>query len=187
MWFSKCTFFRFFESKSVFDFFLKKTVKKCIFWPKRVGLRIFTKNWNRSLSHGSGAKWNNREMCFLAVFQVCNSAQSQRKIYNCERNLGSTACLISTKKLIMRFCLFLDFSKCITRPFCKQKLISTKTMTLICCFFFGMKTRGCFRDQLFAFDCTLEYVVSSIHISWWGFEFHDGRLYLSIHKGVKLR
>ena len=91
-------------------------------------------------------------------------------IYNFERNLGSTACLTATKKL-MKSCLLVDFAKLITRPFCKQGLIAPNTVTLICRLFFGMRTRGCLRDQLFAFDCTLEYVVSSIHISWWGFEF----------------
>ena len=91
-------------------------------------------------------------------------------IYNCERNLGSTACLTATKKL-MKSCLLVDFAKLITRPFCKQGLIAPNTVTLICRLFFGMRTRGCLRDQLLAFVCTLEYVVSSIHMSWWGFEF----------------
>ena len=170
----------------MFDFFWKKRWKSALYDPNELvsefSLKIELEAYHMDLERNEIIA----KCVFLAVFSIMPFRPITEKNLSCERNLGSTFCLISTKKL-MKSCFLVDFAKLITRPFCKQGLIAPKTVTLICRLFFGMRTRGCFRDQLFAFDCTLEYVVSSIHISWWGFEFHDGRLYLSIHKGVKLR
>ena len=70
----------------------------------------------------------------------------------------------------MKSCLLVEGASCITLPSSRQVPIAPITVTLICLAFRTCSSGLPFLHQLFGFDYTEEYVVSSTQISWCGFD-----------------